>query len=241
MGGTVGGTNAVVRHDLGCCIGMADYFDLLAMLLQRPSPELIEGLIGKALVQDYRSIVGDCEIDCARVEKVCSELDRWCDSLAADGKPLMSVRRDYTRLFSHPTHPAIPPYEGLYIRRVLDPDSSAEEMLFVNKEALDSLEHFRRSGVTAKGEVKIPPDSITTQLEFLSYLEKKIARAIIEGNEEDVELSGGLLAAFVDCHVRGWFPSFFERCASEGDGGLYGFVGEMGLILIESQVFCRIG
>lgn len=231
---------AALQYDLNYCIGMADYCDLLAILLQSPTPRLIEGLIDKTLIEDYRSIAGDCGVGDVQIEGICYGLESWCDALALEENPLSVVRREYTRLFSHPTRPAVPLYEGLFIRRVLDPSPSAEEVLFVNEEASDALALYRKGGVTAKGEVRIPPDCITTELEFLSYLEKEIAWMVSKGDEDGAGPLNDLLVEFVERHALKWFSPFFTCCVHEERGGLYGFVGEMGLVLVGSQAFCRL-
>lgn len=220
----------LIRH-----VALADYCDLLALLLQTPTPEMIQGLINPGISEDYRSIASELKMDEAETDALCVALDDWRDVLARSEEPLSLVRREHTRLFAHPSKPVIPFYEGLFLSRSTSDEHPENALLFVNEEASDAEKIYRRAGVECSTSMRVPPDCITTELEFCAHLHKEAARAVLDENDTACKSAEALLLDFEKQHVDKWFTAFFARCKTESRVALYSLVGSMGLALLGSN------
>ena len=212
---------------------IADLYALLALLLQYPTGETMEGLRNGTVKEDLRAIVDEAgfnENDCAAA---FADLDELQHALESGSTDLACVRRERTRLFDHPDHPVVKFYEGVFIddERIKAGLRSTGARLFVNPAALDAERCYRKAGVKRSSDINIPADCITTELEFMAHLHAMKAMALLENDGATSQDAQALMEEFVNLHVAKWFSRFFERCVEESPHALYRAVGTLGRAL----------
>lgn len=216
----------------------ADYYSLLALLFQLPNYSLIMSIREGSFSQDYHSIASELGMDKLRTEAIVSKLVGFEELVKRDQIELRDLRIAYTRLFGHPKRMLIPPYEGPFIdsERVLKGNKSTHALSFVNSSAMDAKSMYRQAQLKNTGDINIPPDCITIELEFMSYLYMRTAKELIEGEDENVtSKTSNILLAFRQKHVAPWMPAFFKRCQEQGQETPYVLAGDIGSALMEYE------
>jgi TorA maturation chaperone TorD len=93
------------------------------------------------------------------------------------------LRREYTRLFNHPTKPAIYIYETLFLYKPEEGDNE-KPPLFISPAAMDAERCYKKAGLKMSREINEPGDHMATELEFMMFLYSQKAKAI-RGNDLD--------------------------------------------------------
>lgn len=109
--------------------------------------------------------------------------------------PLEEMKVAHAKLFIGPFDLIAPPYSSVYLdgqRRVMG-DSTME-----------ALNYYRRAGVNPDSNFKEPPDHITTELEFIYYLNTKFL------NSEDKQWLD-LRQDFIENHLDRWINPFAKK------------------------------
>lgn len=222
--------NGIVYHT-----AVSDYLELLALLLQFPTPELEVGLSSETIGEDFRTISREAGYGGADVSEASESLQRAIGD--AKGIPEFTgiARREYTRLFNHPERPVIWLYEGAFLdtEKLREGEKGAGTRLFINPAALDAERCYRNAGLRKNPSINIPADCITTEIEFLSCLFARMANAIANNDEDLREATAYSLEEFVRIHVDKWFYRFFSRCVEESRCSLYTAVGMIGCLLFD--------
>lgn len=214
------------------CTARSDYFALLAILLQMPSAEVIEGIKKGIILDDFQSIAQELDFPDRDTREISEKLMQVQHDLNAQPGAFAEVRQEYTRLFAHPKSPEIYLFEGLFIdsEKIKKGEVSSDARLFINPAATDAERHYQQAGLACVTDVRMPADSITTELEFMSFLCKNLAEAVLEG-ESTVEIREQI-DAFTSQHIMKWVPRFFERCIEKSRISFYSAVGFMGCRLV---------
>ncbi len=217
----------------------ADYYVLLTLLLQAPTAESVQHFMQSAILDDFTEIALEMQISREAITVIAQRYLELQKELSSSNDALGLVRREYTRLFSHPTKPVIKLYEGVFTddERVRTGENSTNALLFVNPSAADAERLYKQAGFACSSEVSIPADAITTEMEFLGRLHNAIALEIIENDNERVIAAMQWLEEFHSRHSSQWFPRFFERCEGESKLTLYKLVGYLGTTLIKESMY----
>jgi len=152
-----------------------------------------------------------------RVKPVCSQVDRWQQSLQVLSQmPLDRVQGEYTRLFitGYPTTPC-PPYESAYRHGVLLGD--------VTEELVGTYRHFGLEVVADN-----PPDHLAVELEFMIYLSRLHSLLESPADQEAVEQAQ---QAFLKDHLRQWLPRFATDLVAHARLDFYRVLGEILLVI----------
>lgn len=111
---------------------LADAYSLLAVMLDRPTFVLAEGLASGSLLRDAQSIAEEAELGSAWASAVDVFLasGEAPQANAFDGDEALSaylhqLRIEHTRLFEHPVSPAVPLFEGQFLYKVKQDNPSA--------------------------------------------------------------------------------------------------------------------
>lgn len=218
---------------------LADLCTMLSFLLQVPTAESVEALRLESMSHDFRAIMSELGVD-----RDVSSIERGLDDVhrrlaGADGA-LGLLRREYTRLFSHPKHPLIWLYEGVFVdaELVAQGKESTHACLFINPAAADAERYYARVGFVCSSGKRVPPDCITTQLQFLGIVHSLIAERAQGGEAKSREEAGRLLCEFWNDHPANWFDGFFDRCSRLSNEPLYRLVGDMGRELVALEARC---
>ena len=111
---------------------LADAYSLLAVMLDRPTFVLAEGLASGSLLRDAQSIAEEAGLGSAWASAVDVFLvsGEAPQTNAIDGDEALSaylhqLRIEHTRLFEHPVSPAVPLFEGQFLYKVKQNNPSA--------------------------------------------------------------------------------------------------------------------
>lgn len=215
----------------------ADACALLALLLQTPRPDDVEAMKGEALADDARAIAEELGATDAQADEITACFAEASLAIAAAGDDAHGlVRREHTRLFTHPKAPVIWPYEGIFVDTevVRAGGVSSEPRLFVNREASDAEQAYREAGFECESRTRIPADTVTTELQFMGALHARAAESALEGDAEAYDRAIGRLDAFEKAHADQWLPQFFARCTEEGEG-VFKAAGLLGQVYMQAE------
>ena len=221
---------------------LSDYYALVRLLLQIPASDVVESVKEGLLADDYRVIAREAGLDSASIAEVLDQLTQVQQELTKAEHSVSFVRREYTRLFTHPQKPQIPLYEGVFLDLELERagKASTQARLFVNPAAVDAEKLYRAGGLVCNSkDERIPADCITTELAFLEHLHKHVAAAALTDDQSAMTQTFSLIIDFHEHHVSKWIPRFFERCEEESGIEYYRAVGRMGRALT-SVPFSRL-
>lgn len=227
-------TDQPISSDLVRETALADGYALVALLLQFPDASWFSRLSDESLGRDVEAIARELSLDRAVTSRARAELAELAASLTAGSSSLADARREYTRLFNHPDHPAIPLFEGVFLdeERVRAGKPKTGARLFVNPAALDAERCYRQAGFKRSSDANVSADCISTELEFAARLHSERACALRDGDGEAKAAASERLAEFERIHATKWFACFFARCAEESAHPLYRAVGRFGTALI---------
>ncbi len=131
---------------------------------------------------------------CPRAASLLPPLGRYIETENAE---VLAVA--YTRLFLGPPEVLAPPYASCYLdgeRYVMGP-SVVEIKKFYDSAGLGMDEDFTET-----------PDHVSAMLEFLYYLNFRMAVAIAAGNPDEYEAMAHLQNRFLEKYMKSWIPDF---------------------------------
>ncbi len=128
------------------------------------------------------------------------------------------MQQEYVRLFLiNPDGAVCQPYESFY----LDPDRQAAGWIAAQVER-----EYVAAGLRLSPSLRELPDHAAVELEFMAFLCSREAWA---WEDEALEAGRQVLEherAFLDQHLRRWFPAFTWRVARAAGDGLYAMTAE---------------
>ena len=148
------------------------------------------------------------------------QLFRALHRLAED--EIAELQEQYTRLFL--VNPDSPPYESFY----LDPQRNATGWVVAQLER-----EYAKRGLALSSSLQEPADHAAVELEFMAFLCKVEAQA---WNREASEEGRQILnweRAFLEGHLKRWFPAFARRLATLDPEGLYTLSAEAAAAFIQ--------
>jgi TorA maturation chaperone TorD len=212
----------------------SDLCQLLAHFCHLPSLELVAALVAGSLLADARQILeelGIGEEDVAEATGLLAEYTGEGTDAAGQEALLHELRVDYTQLFTHPLHPAVPIYEALLLYEV-EPQGGRPQ-LFTNPEALDCEHRYSQAGLRRSVDFNESADHLGTQLEFLGFL---FGLALAQTQQGDPALDDTLerLDGFLASHWQRWAEPFFKLVGSRAQTPAYQAFARMGLCVAPS-------
>lgn len=215
---------------------LADYSALLAIFFQYPTQSLIDGLASGTLLSDFDSIAHEIGLPDPSQQNGLKQLSVCQRSFSLLEDAHHAARREYTRLFNHPDHPAIYLYEGLFVdkKRVDSGKRSMNPRMFINPAALDAERCYRKLGLKRNTDINIPADCMTTELDYLSAAYRMRAETTLHGDVDRVSEIHEAISEFLRLHVEKWFACFFEHCIRESKLDIYRAAGTLGLIYTDA-------
>ncbi|MEK7438633.1 MAG: molecular chaperone TorD family protein [Pseudomonadota bacterium] len=115
--------------------------------------------------------------------------DGWIDELAVE----------FTRLIVGPAQTPAVPYASFYL---------SPSRLVMTEDTLVIRRQYADAGVARRNDVRIPDDHLGLELEFLYFLEREIALARANGDDQTVQVLCGRRTGFVCGHMLQWVPRF---------------------------------
>ena len=211
-------------------VAASDMFQLLALTLHLPQQELASGLLDGSIAEDVKSLLFELGIipEEAKIIEAAFENIRLN---GGSGEDLLSeMRREYTRLFTHPKRPAIRIYEALF--KYKPEVDGGKPSLFINPTALDAEGCYKNAGLTMSRGMNESGDHMATEMEFMMYLYQQKAKALYEGDQERTAQVNEQIEQFSKSHLNKWAVDFFDQCASVSEERVYQTIGRIGSLFL---------
>lgn len=215
-----------VEQRIQTAIATSDMYQLLAMFLQLPTRDIVAGLSDGSVAADISAIFEELGFSASTRETLGTAFSQIQQDTKSQEELLSELRKEYTRLFTHPQKSQIEIYESLFL---FNPqESDAKPSLFISPAALDAERCYRKAGVVRSKEVNEPGDHMATEMEFMMFLYLQKAKALQEGNQAEAERRKGEIKEFYDVHLKKWAKEFFDRCSKLSTHPFFRTVGEIG-------------
>jgi len=208
-------------------IAASDMYRLLAMLLNLPTQEMVDGILNGSFAEDVMAIFEELGFMDNRTETIKAQLDALQEGISDKAEFFTAMRQEYTRLFTHPKQPAVEIYETLF---TFKPETKNQQKptLFISPAAMDAQRCYKQAGLMKSKEANEPEDHMATEMEFMAYLYLQKAKALNEGNQEEVAKRDEQVKEFNELHLQKWGVDFFESCISSSESGVYQTLGQIG-------------
>lgn len=133
---------------------------------------------------------------------------------------------EYSALFLGPFSPPAPPYGSVYLE---------EGRRLMGDSTMEAQKVYAEAGVKHEGEEF--PDHIAIELEFMSFLEQRIARAMGEANQADLADFSAIRNRFFTRLLAPWAPLLGKAIIDHAALPFYLALGEClnGFIAAEKQ------
>jgi TorA maturation chaperone TorD len=217
----------------------SDFLQLLATLFRLPTAVLSDSLVNETLRMEINLILNDF-FGKANNEELQLGYDLLVIAAQDNNAHLSVLRSTYTSLFTHPVKPQISLYESLFLFWEKDPEGSYADAprLFISPAALSAERIYKKAGLKRSKEVNESADHISTEMEFMARLYAYKGKLMVEGEDEEEEEEGTavdqVISEFMHYHVKKWWPKFFEKLALTDTHPLYGAIGLIGNIWINT-------
>lgn len=196
-------------------LACSDMYQLLSLFLRLPATELVEGLRVGSLRQDVQDIFEELDIPEEETASIMEDLQEYGGEDNDPSAVLSDLRREYTRMFTHPKKPAVSIYEALFLW-----DANGDEprpSLFISPAALDAERCYKRAGLERSKEVNESGDHFATQMEFMMSLCSELSIAMQNGDNAKFEELEAILEEFARLHLHRWARPFFKECSDLGE------------------------
>ena len=194
----------------------SDAYRLLAACFSQPDREMF---VEENLCANLAGLMQ--ELSLPTVGEACR---RMAQSLAENSQEELLV--EYSGLFLGPFGAPAHPYGSVYLE---------QERKLMGDSTMEVLKLYAQSGVTYEGDE--PPYHIAIELEFMSFLEGKIAQAISESNQADLADFSAIRSRFFNRLLASWAPILGNILKEQATLAFYRDLGEclLGFISAEQQ------
>ncbi len=231
--GTEGRTPEGIPHsdevDLALCRSIL--YEALALGFRPPTAETVERLVSLTAVKALADAVA--VLDSAWSTHLAQLLLGYPLSSSAPQPlcTLSSLQSSFRRLFGHTARGGVPPYETEY----------GEDSLFQPPQDMSDLAGFYRAfGLVLRPTEHERIDHIACECEFMLFLARKEAYALVQNNTSMLEDTRRATRLFLRHHLGRWAPAFGQRLARQDSGGFYGAMGEV-VVAFVTQECARVG
>lgn len=159
----------------------------LSKVLDYPGEELAESLVKGEIIDNLEG----SEFD---------EVKNYIKSFASTDELLLDLQKDYTRLCFVSKPRLVPLFESVYKEGKLYQDST-----------FDIARLYDEAGLALGEEFKLPPDHITLELEFMSYLIYQEIEALKTDNNDNEALAIRLQKETMVNHLGDFGLSFADK------------------------------
>lgn len=194
----------------------SDAYRLLAACFCQPDREMF---VEENLCANLAGLMQ--EISLPAVGEACR---RMAQSLAENNQEELLI--EYSGLFLGPFGAPAHPYGSVYLE---------QDRKLMGDSTMEVLQLYAESGVKHEGDE--PPDHIAIELEFMSFLEGKIARAIGESKQAELADFFAIRSRFFNRLLASWAPILGNILKEQATLAFYRDLGEclVGFISAEQQ------
>lgn len=194
----------------------SDAYRLLAACFSQPDREMF---VEEKLCANLAGLMREISLPAAG--EACQ---RMAQCLAQNSQEELLI--EYAGLFLGPFGAPAHPYGSVYLE---------QERKLMGDSTMEVLKLYAESGVKYEGDE--PPDHIAIELEFMSFLEGKIAQAINESNQADRADFSAIRGRFFNRLLASWAPILGNILKEQATLAFYRDLGEclVGFIGAEQQ------
>lgn len=222
------------EQDIQNALAASDMYQLLAKSLHPPTEEIVSGLLDGSLSEDVATILEELNFSRKEIENIKTKLLALKGDLHLKDELLTEMRREYTRLFTHPKKSEIDIYETLFL--FIPEDGEESPPLFISPAAADAERCYNKAGLVMSKEVNEPADHMATEMEFMMYLYLQKARALKDNNRSELARRDSEIKEFKELHLQKWAKEFFNRCILKSNSELYRVLGGLGSMYMEKML-----
>ncbi|HEX3011683.1 MAG TPA: molecular chaperone TorD family protein [Syntrophomonadaceae bacterium] len=143
-------------------------------------------------------------------------IKEYTDAFESADELLLDLQKDYTRMCFVSKPRLVPLFESVYKEGKLYQDSTFQIARLYDK-----------AGIKLGKEFKLPPDHITLELEFMSYLIFQEIEAIKNGNKENEDMALQLQKEIMDKHLIKFGLSLGDRLTQHAKTRFYHGLGDI--------------
>lgn len=215
-------------------IAASDMYRLLAMFLHLPSKEMAAGILDGTLAEDIWQIFEELGLLECR-EEIKGKLAALRGEMSGQEELFTEMRREYTRLFTHPKEPAVDIYETTFL---FNPEEKGAEKpsLFISPAGLDAERCYRKAGLVKRKELNEPGDHMATEMEFMSYLYLQKAVALKQNDMAELSTRKEQIKEFSEMHLQKWAVDFYDKCILAGKTDVYQTLGQIGSVFMGNML-----
>jgi DMSO reductase family type II enzyme chaperone len=202
-------------------------YEALALGFRPPTAETMERLVSPNAVNALADAVA--VLDSAWNTDLATLARRFPGSAVLPS--LEALLAWHRRLFGHTARGGVPPYETEY----------GEDSLFQPSQEMSDLGGFYQAfGLTIRPSEHERIDHISCECEFMLFLARKEAYALVQGDTSMLEETRRASRLFLRHHLGRWAPALGGRLVRGDRGGFYGTLGEL-LVAFVTQECGRVG
>jgi len=211
--------------DLALCRSIL--YEALVLGFRPPTAETVERLVSSNAVNALADAVA--VLDSSWNTDLANLVHRFSDSPVL---PTLDCLQALCRqLFGHTARGGVPPYETEY----------GEDSLFQPPQEMSDLAGFCRAfGLVLRPSEHERIDHISCECEFMLFLARKEAYALVQNNPLMLEDTRRATRLFLRYHLGRWAPAFGRRLARRDPSGFYGGLGEL-LVAFVTQECASVG
>lgn len=178
-------------------------FSWLSKAVDYPDEELVKALLEGEFKPNWP-------------DEAAEGIQAYLNAFASADELLLDMQKEYTRMCFVSKPRLVPLFESVYKEGKLFQDSTFEIARLYNE-----------AGIQLGEEFKLPPDHITLELEFMSYLIYQEREALKSGNEINEKLAVRLQQDTLDKHLVQFGISFGDRLSQNARTPIYQGIGGM--------------
>lgn len=178
-------------------------FSWLSKAVDYPNEQLVAGLLQGEFLNCLPN--GSAE-----------RIKAYINSFDSSGELLLDMQKEYTRMCFVSKPRLVPLFESVYKEGKLFQESTFQIARLYDEAGIKLSEDFR-----------LPPDHITLELEFMSYLIYQEMEAVQEGNQFNEEMALRLQGDTVDNHLAEFAAGFADRLAQHAKTPFYQSLGDI--------------
>ncbi|MBR6527914.1 MAG: molecular chaperone TorD family protein [Lachnospiraceae bacterium] len=208
-------------------INLSDFYQLMAIAMRCPTKELAEGLLDGSFADDMAACMEGLGVSADVADEA---YDTLCAAVLADASQAEELfhllRVEYTRLFLIPKKEKIYIYESRFCYpKDADP---RQYSMFVSPCALHAEQCYKEAGVRVRKDLQEVPDHMATELEYISYLYRKMAETITMENKTEQVLWKVRIETFWQKHLNKWYDAFLAEIQEKTESETYKALATLG-------------
>lgn len=208
-------------------------FSLLAACLMFPTVELHTAMTDGSLLETFADL--NQAISGTRGDSSEANNTAFTKQMTDDLTYEM-LRKEYTRLFTHPNEPQIPIYEALFLAK--EAGKEEKPLLVVNRTAEELEKLYGQMNCKPNRNEIISADHISAELAFLAQIMHDLAEE--DKSKESVASTRAMLGEYCAKHITLWMPSFFSQLAKRANLPEYVAIGLFGKRIFADDIFDHV-